>query len=192
VNAAPEPRVPLLGTEEAHAAAASAGVTDAAADLSVFRVWLQHPELAKWLHDLIMGLLWKGSLDARLRELIIMRLGWSTDSVYEWTQHWNIATTWLHVDPDDVLAVRDWQSSDRFGPVERAVLAATDETVTDGAISPSTWAECVRHLGDDPKVLLELPAAIGTWRMVSSMLRSLDVPLEDGVSPWPPDGHHPS
>jgi hypothetical protein len=32
----------------------------------------------------------------------------------------------------------------------------------------------------------------GRWRMVSSMLSTLDVPLEDGVEPWPPHGVSPS
>ncbi|MFP8876864.1 MAG: carboxymuconolactone decarboxylase family protein, partial [Myxococcota bacterium] len=35
---------------------------------------------------------------------------------------------------------------------------------------------------------LELLGAIGTWRFVSQLLRSLEVPLEEGVAPWPPDG----
>jgi len=185
-------RIPLLEPDGAHAAAGAAGVTDAAADLNVFRVWLHHPQLAKWLHDLIMGLLWNGTLDTRLRELVIMRLGWITGSDYEWTQHWNIATAWLHLDPDDLVAVRDWQASDRFGPAERAILAATDETVERGAISDATWAACAEHVGRDPVVLLEVVGVIGVWRMVSSMLRSLDVPLEDGVESWPPDGRGPA
>ena len=70
------------------------------------------------------------ALDARLRELVIMRIGWATGSVYEWTQHWRVALQ-LGVDEADVLAVRDWRSSDRFGPVERAVLAYTDGLVAD-------------------------------------------------------------
>jgi alkylhydroperoxidase family enzyme len=181
----------MLSIEAAHAAAAEVEVTDAAADLSVFRVWLQHPELAKWLHDLIMGLLWRGNLDARLRELVIMRLGWATKSDYEWTQHWNIATNWLHVDPDDVVAVRDWEASDRFGPAERAVLAATDETLAHDEVSEATWQACLDHVSDDPRVLLELVAAIGTWRMVAGVLRTVKVPLEVGVTSWPPDGRSP-
>ena len=36
--------------------------------------------------------------------------------------------------------------------------------------------------------LLELVVAIGNWRLFSSLLRSLEVPLEEGVAPWPPDG----
>jgi alkylhydroperoxidase family enzyme len=133
-------------------------------------------------------LLWKGSLDGRLRELMIMRIGWRTASEYEWTQHWRVARM-MNVEEGDLLAVRDWHSGDRFGPVERAVLTATDETLDTGTISAVTWEQCAVHLPVES--LLELVVAIGNWRMFSSLLRSLDVPLEDGVAPWPPDGVTP-
>jgi hypothetical protein len=32
---------------------------------------------------------------------------------------------------------------------------------------------------------------IGTWRMVSTVLKTLEIPLEDGVMPWPPEGRVP-
>lgn len=187
----PKPRIPLLSLDEAKAATAVAGIPEITADLNIFRIWLHHPKLARWLSDLLMGLLWEGRLEARLRELMIMRLGWATASDYEWTQHWRIARG-LKVDETDLLAVRDWPAHGGFGPAERAVLAATDETIADGAVSPATWQACVEHVSDDPQVLLELVSAIGTWRMVSGILRSLDVPLEDGVSSWPPDGRGPA
>jgi hypothetical protein len=40
-------------------------------------------------------------------------------------------------------------------------------------------------------VLIELVTAIGAWRMIASILRTLQVPLEDGVASWPPDGRSP-
>lgn len=187
----PGPRVPLLAIEDAKAATQVAGIAEIAADLNVFRVWLHHPKLSRWFNDLLMGLLWEGALDPRLRELIIMRCGWVTGSDYEWTQHWRIALG-LKLEEADLVAVRDWGASDRFGPAELAVLAATDETIAMGTISAPTWQECVEHVSDDHQVLLELVAAIGTWRMVSGILHSLEVPLEDGVMSWPPDGIGPT
>ena len=79
-------------------------------------------------------MLWHGALDSRLRELVIMRIGWLTACDYEWTQHWRVASG-LGVPANDLLGVRDWRAYEGFGPTERAVLAATDDVVRDGAVS---------------------------------------------------------
>jgi len=181
-----EARVPRLSHDDTVAAAEQVGLPTYLADLDVFRVLFRHPPLARAFNNLLAQLLFKNRLDARLRELVIMRIGWQTGSVYEWTQHWRIARS-LGVAVDDLLAVREWRASDRFGPAEQAVLTATDEVLSDGMISAATWAACAAEL-ESPEELLELVTAIGGWHMVSAMLRSLEVPLEDGVEAWPPDG----
>jgi alkylhydroperoxidase family enzyme len=119
-----------------------------------------------------------------------MRIGWLTASDYEWTQHWRVAQG-LGVSADDLLGVRDWQSHKGFGPVERAVLAATDDVVRDGTVSEQSWAACRQAFGTDHATLVELVTAISAWRMVASILHSLQVPLEDGVASWPPEGQPP-
>lgn len=183
-------RVPQLPVDEAKAAADEAGVPDYMAELSIFQVLLNHPRLARTFNDLLATMLWHGVLDSRLRELAIMRIGWLTACDYEWTQHWRVASG-LGVSAEDLLGVRDWRSHDGFGPAERAVLAATDDVVRDGAVSADSWAACEHELHGDTTVLIEFVTAIGAWRMVASILHSLEVPLEDGVSSWPPDGVSP-
>lgn len=185
-----DPRIALLSSEEATRAAEQAGVPSIYAPLSVFRVLLHHPRLAKAMHDLLAVLLFDARLDQRLRELVIMRIGWVTRSNYEWTQHWRVARG-LQVPEDDLVAVRDWLRSDRFGPVERAVLQATDETLDTGTVSAHTWQSLNAHIADR-QAILELVVAIGHWRMFSSLLRSLEIPLEEGVRDWPPDGTPPA
>jgi alkylhydroperoxidase family enzyme len=184
-------RVPGLPLGEAKAAADEAAVPDYMAELSIFQVLLNHPQLARAVNDLLATMLWHGALDARLRELVIMRIGWLTACEYEWTQHWRVASR-LGVTSDDLLGVRDWEQHDGFGPAERAVLAATDDVVRDGAVSAASWAACERELHSDKTILVELVTAISAWRMVSSILQSLDVPLEEGVAGWPPDGRAPA
>jgi len=187
-------RIAPLSYEEAKAAADDAGIPPYMARLSIFQILLRHPRLARAFHDMLAVLLFDSALDPRLRELIIMRLGWTTGSVYEWTQHWRIATS-LGVAEADLVGARDWEAYPAFGPAERAVLAATDEVVRQGHVSGRTWDSLVAEVpgGENPThVLVELITAIGAWRMVSSMLSSLDVPLEDGVDPWPPDGAAPA
>lgn len=186
-----DPRVPLLPVGEAKAAADEAGVPNYMAELAIFQVLLNHPTLARALNDLLATMLWHGKLDTRLRELAIMRIGWLTASDYEWTQHWRVALG-LGVSADDLVGVQNWQVHNGFGPVERAVLAATDDVVRDGVVSADSWAACERELGADPAVLIELVTAVGAWRMVASILHSLKVPLEDGVDSWPPHGQSPT
>jgi alkylhydroperoxidase family enzyme len=181
-----EPHIPLLSIEDAKAVAAEMEIPEALAELNVFRILLRQPKLAKSVNDLLMTLLFGAALDTRLRELIIMRIGWMTGSVYEWTQHWRIALQ-LGVEERDLLAVRDWRSHDHWSDADRAILAATDETLEGGSVLASTWAECAKHLQSHEEQL-ELLGAIGAWRMISQILRSLNVPLEEGVAPWPPDG----
>ena len=183
-------RISRLPLDEAKAAADEASVPDYMAELSIFQVLLNHPQLARALNDLLATMLWHGVLDSRLRELVIMRIGWLTACDYEWTRHWCIASG-LGVSADDLLGVRDWPAYDGFGPAERAVLAATDDVVGDGAVSAESWAACERELNGDTTTLIELVTTIGAWRMVASILHSLKVPLEEGESSWPPDGRAP-
>jgi len=184
-------RVDLLPIDSARQAAEAAGVPVAFAELNIFRALLHRPRTAKALCDLLVSLLFAGELDHRLRELVIMRIGWVTGSAYEWTQHWKIAQERFGVSAEDLLALRDWRRADRFGPAEQAVLAATDETLATGAMSPACWAQCEAHLGSRNQCI-ELVAAIGTWRLVSQLVRSLDIPLEQGLASWPPDGQRPA
>ena len=182
-------RIERLGREEAAAAAAEVGIHESLADIAVFQILLKNPGVAAALSGSLTALLWKGRLDPRLRELVIMRIGWSTGSMYEWTQHWRVATG-IGMDEADILSVRDWRNHDDYGPAERAVLAATDESLSTGVISDDVWASCQEHVGGDD-ILIELVVAIGNWTLFSSMLRTLRVPLDEGLEPWPPDGLAP-
>ena len=184
-----EPRVAPLPAAAAHAAALEVGVPDYMADVNVFRVLLLHPPLARCLSDMLDPLLLHGTIDARLRELVVMRVAWVTGSAYEWAQHWQLGPM-FGAPVEDLAAVRDWEHEDRFGPVERAILAATDETLAGRAVSDANWAA----LGDVLPAVehrMELLMLIGGYQLLSGVLRSLAVPLDDGLELWLPDGVSP-
>ena len=160
-------------------------------DRNLFRVLLHRPRVAKAINDLLYAQRFGAALDGRLRELAIMRIGWMTGCEYEWTQHWTVAQTAFGCGPNDLLAVRDWRQAQRIGEVERAVLTATDETLASGTLSADTWALCRRQLGS-ADACLELATVIATWHLISQVARSLEIPVEDGVAFWPPDGVAPA
>lgn len=183
-------RPALLPAEEAAHAAASADIDDRKAQTSLYRALLNQPHLAKRVSDLIDTLMMDTVLDPRLRELIVMRLAWSKGCVYTWTQHWRIAPI-FGVEEEHLLAVRDWEDHNHWSSADRAALLATDETLSDGVISPDTWDHCIAAFPTAAE-RLELVLAIGSWKMMSEVLQTLMVPLEDGVVPWPPDGLGPN
>ena len=184
------PRFAPLSLDEATRAAKAAGLSEQMAPLNVFRVLLHHPAVAEELVSTLTTLLFRGNrLDARLRELIIMRIGWRTGSVYEWTQHWRVARG-LDIPEADLTATRDWRGAANLSDADRAVLQATDDTLDAGMIGDAAWQACCRHLPTEVE-RIELVVAIGNWTMFSQLLRSLRIPLEDGVAAWPPDGKAP-
>lgn len=182
------PAVALLAPDAAMRVAESIGVLGPLAELNVFRLLLRRPRLAKGTADLLLSILARAELPPALRELVIMRVAWVTRSAYEWAQHWQIALD-VGVAEADLLGVRDWSAHRDFDAAQRCVLQAVDEVVESHQVSPPTVAMLVELLGVDAAI--EAVAAIGAWVMVSIVLRSFDVPVEDGVALWPPEGAEP-
>jgi len=183
-------RLECVPREEAQRIGAEMGISEAQAGRGAFRMLAHHPDLVRHVYGLLTMLASRNKLPARLRELVIMRLAWMTGAEYAWFQHYRIATA-AGITPEEIVAVRDWRKSNLFGPAERAVLAAADDTRERGSISDAVWAECERQL-KEPAILVEMVVAIGNWTMFSQLLKSLRVPLEEGAVPWPPDGRAPA
>ena len=101
------------------------------ADPELFRRWLGFG-----------GALLGGSLPGRLRELVILRTAARFGGRYEWAQHIELAEA-QGVTPAELAALGDGEGPGRvaWAPLERAALAAVDETADDGAVSDATWGD---------------------------------------------------
>ncbi|MFP6796554.1 MAG: carboxymuconolactone decarboxylase family protein [Pseudomonadales bacterium] len=185
-----KPSVPMLAKDEAERRAKSQSIQERFAGLSVFRILLNHPALAREVVNTLTSLLFEDNvLDPRLRELLIMRIAWVRGSDYEWTQHWRVARG-LDIPCADLLAVQNWRNASQLSDADRAVLQATDDCLDHGFIQPTTWDSVKVHLKTAAEHI-ELVIAIGNWMQFAQLLRSLDVPLEEGVRSWPPSGEGP-
>ncbi|MFC0081453.1 carboxymuconolactone decarboxylase family protein [Aciditerrimonas ferrireducens] len=180
--------LPLLEEDRALAVAAEARVPEVLARLHVFRLLLGRPSLAKGLSGLLLALLTSEVLPARLRELQILRVAWRRGSAYEWSQHWRIAAD-LGIPPAVLLAVREGPGAPGLDPEDHLVLQAADEVLTDGQVTARTLADLVGALGEGGA--LEAVAVPAVWAMVAVILQSAQVPLEEGLPPWLPDGRGP-
>jgi alkylhydroperoxidase family enzyme len=179
-------RVPMISPERARELGEAMGMPVARTRSEAFRTVANNPGVARVAFSQLMQLLENNKFDIRQRELMIMRIGWVTGSAYEWTNHWRVATT-AGLPPEDILAVRDWRNSPRLTSADKAILAATDESLAGKSISDATWAEVAKHV-TDPGEQVEFVVAMGNWLMFSMLFRNLRIPLSDGVIVWPPDG----
>jgi alkylhydroperoxidase family enzyme len=185
-----KPRLELVPVEEARRLGAEMGISEAQASRSAFRMLAHHPDLVRHVYALLRMLATRNKLPSRLRELMIMRIGWTTGSEYEWFQHYRIAKAEAGLSDEEIVAIRDWKSSRLFSAADRAVLGAVDDTRERGEISDGVWAECERHF-EDPAVLVEMVVMIGNWMLFSQLLKTLRIPIEEGAKAWPPDGKAP-
>jgi alkylhydroperoxidase family enzyme len=182
-------RVPMVSPERARDVGEAMGMPARRTQSEAFRVVANNPGVARVAFSQLMQLLENNEFDIRLRELMIMRIGWVTGSAYEWTNHWRVATT-AGIPPEDILAVRDWRDSDRLTPADKAILAATDECLAGKSISDAAWAEVAKHV-TDPGQQVEFVVSMGNWLSFSMLFRNLRIPLAADVAVWPPDGKAP-
>ena len=179
-------RVPEVSPEQARVLGDAMGLPPHRIGSAAFRIVANNPGVARVAFSQLMQLLERNKFDTRLREMMIMRIGWVTGSVYEWTQHWRVASE-AGIPPADILAVRDWRGSDRLTAADKAILAATDECLAGGSISDAMWAEVVTHV-PNPAHQVEFVVAMGNWMSFSMLFRTLRIPLPEGTTHWPPDG----
>lgn len=181
--------IPLLDGDAALEAARGAGLADVLARVNLFRLTLNHPPIGRIVGDAVDALVMSSVLDVRLRELAILRVGWRVGSVYEWSNHYAVAKR-AGMSDDDIVAVRDGEVAS-LDPAARAVIAVVDEGLDNVAVSRATLEAARAHVGDD-RALLELVAIPGLYRAIATLLLTFDVPLEDHVAPWAPDGRRPA
>jgi alkylhydroperoxidase family enzyme len=93
-------------------------------------------------------------LDPRLREMAIVMTCQTAGTTYEHDPHWNRAIK-EGVSKDQMLALWDFDKSDLFSDLEKAVLRlARDATRAPGQVSAEVWNAVHSRLGTQQSVAL--------------------------------------
>lgn len=119
----------------------------------------------------------KRQLPPHLRELGITRAGFAGGSQFVFSQHCKASRN-AGIPEEKIQAIPAWASADIWEPVERAVLAYTDELVlADGRVQDATFARLKEHLSDE--AILELTFDVCTYRLHATMTRALRMEYDD-------------
>jgi 4-carboxymuconolactone decarboxylase len=149
---------------------------------NIFATLARHPKLLKsWL---VFGghVLSRSTLPAREREIVILRMGWLCRAEYEWGHHVSIGKK-AGLTSDDVRRVALGPDAPGLHPFEAVLLRAADELNANTFISDATWKALAERY--DTQQLLDLVFAAGQYKLVSMVLNSCGVQLEEGYERFP-------
>lgn len=178
-----EPRVEPLETAVDKARARLVG--SPANAVNVLATMAHNPVFSKAIGRLAATVLTEGAVPPRQRELVILRMGWNCQAVYEFGQHTLFGRDAGLSDSEIYLTTRPLSEGGWRG-ADLAVLQLADDLYTDDCISGPTWDDLARHFSVSD--VIELITTAGCYRLVSGFLNSCGVEVDPGVPGWPTRG----
>jgi alkylhydroperoxidase family enzyme len=150
--------------------------------LLLFRVLALNTDLASRTHPMASGLLVKGLLPDRDRELLISRTTARAGAEYEWGVHAVFFGAAVGLDRAtlDKLA----GTAGDFDEDDLLLVTAVDELHDTATLSDQTWRS-LRSRYDDAQVI-ELILLVGWYRTLSTLINATELPLEPWAARFPP------
>lgn len=156
--------------------------------LNVVKTVARHPALFRRWGPLGGFLAREGLLDPRTREVVILRVGWRTGSVYEFGQHTLFARQ-AGMSEAEIAATTGeparWPGPDH----ERDLLVMVDELCVADRVGDGTWRRLAGRWSDAE--MIELLLLAGQYRAIAGFLNSVGVQREAGVPGWPTGAEPP-
>jgi alkylhydroperoxidase family enzyme len=144
--------------------------------INVYKVLLHSPDIASVWMDLVNAVRWKTDLDGRLREIVIIRVGYLNRCAYVVKQHVPELSLPEGLADKEASALADWQPSTFFSARERAALAYTDAVTRDIDVPEAVAAELKKHLNE--RQIVELTVLIGAYNMHTRLGQALQIDPE--------------
>lgn len=165
--------------------------------IALFRTLAVHPELASRARPLGAGILGKGLVDPRLREVMIHRTCALTGAEYEWGVHAVAYGRPAGLTEEQLAAtVSGHVGDDVWSDSERAVIRLADELHRTSSISDELFGELKSNFGESE--IIELCVISGWYHALSYVINAARLPLEPWAARFPQapgsatlDGHSP-
>jgi alkylhydroperoxidase family enzyme len=146
--------------------------------INLFRALSNSPDGSARFLQLADWIRWESSLDARLRELIILQVGYLTKDEYEWSHHVVLAQQFGATE-DDIQGLIDHAEGrpSTLREEDTAVLDAVRRLTLERGVDDDCWAAVAANRSD--RELTEIVLVASFYTMVVRILGSLKVDVED-------------
>jgi 4-carboxymuconolactone decarboxylase len=139
---------------------------------------LHHPALAKAFYVFNGHHFYNSTLDARTREILIMRIGWLCSSEYEYLAHVELGKQ-AGLSDDQVEWIRQGADAPGWAPADAALVQAVDELHGGQCIGDATYARLRERLSE--RQVMDLIAVVGCYAVLAMFLKTYRVQFEPGV-----------
>ncbi|HWI27535.1 MAG TPA: carboxymuconolactone decarboxylase family protein [Stellaceae bacterium] len=150
---------------------------------NIFRTLARYPKLMKRWLPFANHLLFKSSLAARDRELLILRVAWLTRSEYEWGQHVEIAKR-EGIAPAEIERVAAGATAEGWTDEDAALLRAADELWENACLGEASWAALRRRFSE--REIMDLVFTVGGYALLAMALNSFGVRLDPDLQGFRP------
>lgn len=116
------------------------------------------------------------AIEARLRELAIMTVGWTAKSPYEFDHHWNAALA-AGLRRAQLEQLADFETSSEFDAAERAIIRYAREATLSVEVSDAVWNDLARHFPQ--REVMDVMMAVAWYNAVVRMLQPMRIETED-------------
>jgi 4-carboxymuconolactone decarboxylase len=147
--------------------------------INIYKLLLHSPALAESWFAHNNAVRWKTELDGRLRELVIVRIGFITGVDYIVRQHVPALAIAEGLTLDECEALKDWRPSHWFDERDRAALAYTDAMTREIRV-PDTVYDPLKGFFSE-RGIVELTILIGTYNMHARVLQALKIDPQPAV-----------
>jgi AhpD family alkylhydroperoxidase len=170
-------RVPLIGEERSDLAPFIARVKAERGKLiNLYRVLMNSPTVAAGWLDFNTVVRYKTSLDAALREMIILRVSILNGAEYQARIHGASHALKAGLSAEQIAALGKWADSELFSPAQRAALAWTDAMTRQIDVPDALHDELKRHFND--QAVTEITVLAGAYNMHTRVARALRIEPE--------------
>jgi len=149
---------------------------------NLFKTLVRHPKLLKRWLPFANHILFKSSLGAREREMLILRVSWVTRAEYEWGHHQVIGRRAGLTDAE-IVRIAAGPDAPGWTKHDAALLRAVDELQRSSRMSTATWAALAEHY--DTAQLMDMVFTVGNYTALAMALNTLGVALDDGLTGFP-------
>jgi 4-carboxymuconolactone decarboxylase len=165
--APPDPRHPLPGRRP-----------DRPKGLNVLGTLAHHPALTRAFHVFNGHVQFATTLSVRQRELLVLRVAAVRRAGYEWAQHVVLGGD-AGLDDDEIERIAEGPQAEGWKPLDRALLSAVDELITDARIGEDTWKALAAEL--DERQIMDLVFTVGAYDVLAMALCSFGVELDEDL-----------